>query len=33
MDEVGLVHNAGFGKLKADLNALLDELKAFVKAA
>ncbi|KJK23626.1 N-formylglutamate amidohydrolase [Burkholderiaceae bacterium 16] len=33
MDEVGLVHNAGFGKLKADLNALLDELKVFVKAA
>ncbi len=31
MDEVGLVHNAGFGKLKADLNALLDDLKVFVK--
>ncbi|MDF3835739.1 N-formylglutamate amidohydrolase [Cupriavidus basilensis] len=33
MDEVGLAHNAGFGKLKADLNALLDDLKAFVKTA
>ncbi|WP_059412965.1 N-formylglutamate amidohydrolase [Cupriavidus basilensis] len=33
MDEAGLVHNAGFGKLKADLNHLLDELTVFVKAA
>ncbi|WP_454720670.1 MULTISPECIES: N-formylglutamate amidohydrolase [Cupriavidus] len=33
MDEVGLVHNAGFGKLKASLNHLLDEIKVFVKAA
>jgi len=33
MNEAGLVHNAGFGKLKADLNHLLDELTVFVKAA
>lgn len=33
MDEVGLAPNAGFDKLKRDLNALLDELLRFVKAA
>ncbi|TWG85413.1 N-formylglutamate deformylase [Cupriavidus gilardii J11] len=32
MDEVALVHNAGFDKLKANLNALLDELNRFTRA-
>lgn len=32
MDEVALTHNAGFGKLKANLNALMDELNRFTRA-
>lgn len=33
MDEVALSRNAGFDKLKANLNILLDELNRFVKSA
>ncbi|MNY01684.1 hypothetical protein D3C86_1342260 [compost metagenome] len=33
MDEVGLAPNAGFDKLKRDLNALMDDLLRFTRTA